>query len=157
MPKSRVRAKKPDKLSGVPARVMNLSPSDWPADKRGLWCRFYLDGAAGRPLRETRDSRGFSNSWQRAAYRMGQRDSEVAPDEVAQHSKRQKAEQERRALFARMREDALDRRLDALDGLSFGAPSLGPDFNNRVPGIADALASALGIGTLISNHDRRGR
>jgi hypothetical protein len=153
MAKSSKRTKRPSVLSGIPQRIVDLSPREWSSDRRAKWCRAYLAGAASPdapvPSKTDRDHV--------LAYRQGQRSAATLRTEVAQVADVRRTAAARRERYEDQRERALSndrldilQRLDRLSGLTggFGPPG---DFGHRInphddPTILALAGAALGAG-----------
>lgn len=146
MAKSSKRAKKPAALSGIPQKVIDLSPREWPPERRAKWCRAFLAGAA-KPweISPPANMREFV-----LAYRQGCQSASTLTTELAQVKDTAKAKQKRTLRRQEQRDRALDadrlsllNRLDNLDRLN-GSYGLGDPHDDA--SIVMMASLALGVG-----------
>lgn len=158
MAKSSKRTKRPSAFSGIPQKIVDMSPREWPDDKRAKWCRAYLQGAAKpeapQPARMDRDYI--------LAYRAGQVSAAKLKNEVAQVADVRRSDAARRERYEAQRErEMADSRLDLLgrlDGLErmmganrgFGSP-------HDDPTMRALAAAALGAGGMLVPTGPKGR
>ncbi len=158
MARSSKRTKRPSAFSGIPQKIVDMSPREWSDDKRAKWCRAYLQGAAKPnapcPARMDRDYI--------LAYRAGQTSAPKLKNEVAQVADVRRADGIRRERYEKQRErELLHSRLDLLgriDGLErmmgaqrgFGSP-------HDDPTMLALAGAALGAGAVLVPTGTKGR
>jgi len=158
MAKSSKRTKRPSAFSGIPQRIVDMSPREWPDDKRARWCRAYLQGAtkpdAPAPSRMDRDYI--------LAYRAGQVSAPGLRAEVAQVAdtgrtnakRRERHEEQRERALMRSRGDLLGR-LDGLERMMDARNGFGSPHDD--PTIRALAGAALGAGAMLIPTGTRGR
>lgn len=149
MAKSSKRTKRPAALSGIPQRVLDLSPKDWSPEKRAKWCRAYLAGAADPtlpwPPRELKDFVLPFRQGQRSAASLTSEVAQVADVRRGDKVRRDRYEQDRQRAMASSRLDLLGR----LQGLDRMMGTQRPGSPHDDPTILALAGAALGAGGML--------